>query len=184
MDEDIEKLLALTKEAEAKKEKPKKEIKQSSEEEKKVVEEKIAKPAKKEEKPKKEIKKPSEEVLVQEPEVSDITVKASDKDVFVKIDDHVEIAQILIDSKKELKDISDTIFLLAKAEKLKKEAIEKMSKQLNELKAKTNKVYDKMAKYGKYVGYEIENRIVKKTMSEIGDLTKELNDIRKELAKL
>ncbi len=110
-------------------------------------------------------------------------VNPSDVDVFIKIDDHVNIAKTLIDSKKELKSISDTILLLAKAEKLKKEAIEKMEQHLKILKKEANEVYTKMAQYGKYVNYK-DNLITKHTLEPIDDLEKELEEIKKELSQI
>jgi len=115
---------------------------------------------------------------------SHVETRPTDKDIFVKIEDHTNVAKTLLSSKEDLKDIADTIFLLAKAEKLKKEALEKMSKKLSELKKKTNEVYNKMAKYGKYVDYKVEQDITKHTLSEVESLSKELEAIKKELEKI
>ncbi len=112
----------------------------------------------------------------------DVDVKETDTELFVKIDEHVTISKDLMGSKLEIKGISDTVLLLAKAEKLKSEAIERMEKHLDKL---DNVLKDveaklaapeslKMAGMGETMGAPIE----------LLDLHTELDSLKDELSKL
>ncbi len=56
-----------------------------------------------------------------------------DTELFVKIEEHAEIGSKLAESKGDMKTIADIISLLAKAEKLKSEAISRMEHALDKL---------------------------------------------------
>ncbi|MFH1126685.1 MAG: hypothetical protein ABIG84_04340 [archaeon] len=66
-------------------------------------------------------------------------------ELFVKIDEHTEVAKELTDAKIDIKSIADTISLLGKAEKLKAEAIERLEIHLNELDTKLIDVEEKLS---------------------------------------
>lgn len=51
---------------------------------------------------------------------------SAETELFVKVDEHAAIGEILAGSKGSMKSIADTVSLLAKAEKLKTEAIDRM----------------------------------------------------------
>lgn len=52
--------------------------------------------------------------------------ETKDSQLFVKIEEHDQITQALDEAKRDIKSIADTIELLARAEKLKADAIERM----------------------------------------------------------
>lgn len=54
-----------------------------------------------------------------------------DTSLFVKIEEHAALGSILLKTKTDMKSIADTISLLARAEKLKADAIERMEKVLD-----------------------------------------------------
>ena len=106
----------------------------------------------------------------------------TDTDLFVKIDEHVQISNDLMDSKKEIKGVSDTVLLLAKAEKLKADAIERMERHLDKLDAIINDVEIKLtAPESLKMADSVD---MSGTPSELVDLTSELNNLKDELSKM
>lgn len=57
--------------------------------------------------------------------------ETKDNQLFVKIEEHDQIADSLTEAKKDIKAIADTIELLARAEKLKADAIERMEHHID-----------------------------------------------------
>lgn len=106
----------------------------------------------------------------------------TDTDLFVKIDEHVQISNDLGDSKKEIKGVSDTVLLLAKAEKLKADAIERMERHLDKLDAIINDVEIKLTAPESLKMAESVD--MSGTPSELVDLQGELNHLKDELSKM
>ena len=106
----------------------------------------------------------------------------TDTDLFVKIDEHVQISNDLMDSKKEIKGVSDTVLLLAKAEKIKADAIERMEIHLDKLDAIINDVEIKLTAPESLKMSESAD--MSGTPSELVDLTSELNNLKDELSKM
>ena len=103
-------------------------------------------------------------------------------ELFVKIDEHTEVANQLINAKKDIKYIADTISLLGKAEKLKAEAIERLESHLNTLDEKLADVEEKLSAPD---GLEIPNEGVDLGMSsDISNLHKTLENLKDELSDL
>lgn len=103
-------------------------------------------------------------------------------ELFVKIDEHTEVAKELIDAKKEIKSIADTISLLGRAESLKAEAIERLEAHLNNLDAMLSDVEEKLTApegldMGDF-GTEVESS------SEISDLHRTLERLKDELSHI
>ena len=86
---------------------------------------------------------PIEEIRIPQPTVH-IAPETSDKQLFVKINNHTDIAAELIETKKDIRATAETISLLTKAEKLKKEAIEKLEGNLLELDKKLMEIDSKL----------------------------------------
>ncbi|NOR85481.1 hypothetical protein GQ473_05170 [archaeon] len=106
----------------------------------------------------------------------------TDTDLFVKIDEHVQISSDLMDSKKEIKGVSDTVLLLAKAEKLKADAIERMESHLGKLDAIIQDVEIKLTAPESLKMSELGD--VDVASGELVDLTHELNNLKDELSKM
>ena len=103
-------------------------------------------------------------------------------ELFVKIDEHTEVAKQLIDAKKDIKYIADTISLLGKAEKLKAEAIERLESHLNTLDEKLADVEGKLTVPD---GLEIPDEGVDLQMStDVSNLHRTLENLKDELNHL
>lgn len=66
-------------------------------------------------------------------------------ELFVKIDEHAAVGELLAKSKGNMKSIADTVSLLAKAEKLKSDAIERMEATLDDIDAEIGAIESKIA---------------------------------------
>ena len=105
-----------------------------------------------------------------------------DTDLFVKIDEHVVIAQDLMNSKKEVKGVSDTVLLLAKAEKLKADAIERMESHLDKLDVI---IQDVEIKLTAPESLKMPDSVsMSEDSGELVDLQGELNNLKNELSKM
>ncbi len=100
-------------------------------------------------------------------------------ELFVKIDEHTEVAKELIEAKRDIKSIAETISLLGKAEKLKAEAIERLDSHLDTLDAKLS---DVEAKLTMPEGLEIPTEGVDLgPASDVSDLHRTLERLKDEL---
>ncbi len=100
-------------------------------------------------------------------------------ELFVKIDEHTEVAKELIEAKRDIKSIAETISLLGKAEKLKAEAIERLDSHLDTLDAKLSDVEDKLTAPE---GLEIPTEgIDLGPASDVSDLHRTLERLKDEL---
>ena len=103
-------------------------------------------------------------------------------ELFVKIDEHTEVAKQLIDAKKDIKYIADTISLVGKAEKLKAEAIERLESHLNTLDEKLADVEGKLTVPD---GLEIPNEGIELQMStDVSNLHRTLENLKDELSHI
>ena len=103
-------------------------------------------------------------------------------ELFVKIDEHTEVAKELIDAKKEIKSIADTMSLLGRAESLKAEAIERLEAHLNNLDGMLSDVEEKLtAPEGLDMG---EIGVDVESSSEISDLHRTLERLKDELSHI
>ncbi len=97
-------------------------------------------------------------------------------DLFVKIDNHKEIASSLLEARKEIKSIASTVELLAKAESLKEEGIRRMEKHVEKMEQLWKNVVNNLAE---------TNRIYPEYLEGVGGAeNKELMDLKAELDKL
>ncbi len=62
-----------------------------------------------------------------------VEIKKQEKDLFVKIDEHREIAEQLITARDAIKEIAETVELLAKAESIKEEAIKRLEESAEKI---------------------------------------------------
>ncbi len=100
-------------------------------------------------------------------------------ELFVKIDEHTEVAKELIEAKRDIKSIAETISLLGKAEKLKAEAIERLDSHLDTLDAK---LIDVESKLTAPEGLEIPTEgIDLGPASDVSDLHRTLERLKDEL---
>ncbi len=100
-------------------------------------------------------------------------------ELFVKIDEHTEVAKELIEAKRDIKSIAETISLLGKAEKLKAEAIERLDSHLDTLDAKLSDVESKLSAPE---GLEIPTEgIDLGPASDVSDLHRTLERLKDEL---
>ena len=103
-------------------------------------------------------------------------------ELFVKIDEHTEVAKQLLDAKKDIKYIADTISLVGKAEKLKSEAIVRLESHLNTLDEKLADVEGKLTIPD---GLEIPNEGIELQMSsDVSNLHRTLENLKEELSDL
>jgi len=109
-------------------------------------------------------------------------IKETDTDLFVKIDEHIKIAEMLVGAKKEIKGIADTVLLLAKAEKLKAEAIERMETHLGDLDKFLLDVELKLSAPESLRMASMES--TESVPADLFDLQGELNTLKEELSKL
>jgi len=101
-----------------------------------------------------------------------ITKTLVETELFVKIDEHTEIAKELIYAKKEIISIADTISLLGRAENLKAEAIDRLETHLNNLDRMLSDVDQKLtAPEGLDMG---DTTMEAESFAEISDLHKTL----------
>lgn len=104
-----------------------------------------------------------------------------DTELFVKIEEHTDVATILNNSKKDIKSIIETISLLAKAEKLKADAIEGIEKHLNTLDAKLQQVGIKLMAPE---GLQVHEGNLPKARNELISLQSDLESLKSELSQL
>lgn len=105
-----------------------------------------------------------------------------ESDLFVKIDNHREIALKLLEARKEIKSIADTIELLAKAESLKEEAIRRMEEHVGKMESLWKSVLNYLAEGDKiYPEYFDEKKVVE---SELANLKAELDRLGELLGRM
>ena len=109
--------------------------------------------------------------------------KTHDMDLFVKIDEHSAVASELLNAKKDIKSVVDTISLLAKAEKLKAEAIEGMEESLNKLDTKLENVESKLIAPGEMAIPGLED-FEMDLDDNLSHLHTELESLKAELSKI
>lgn len=103
-----------------------------------------------------------------------------DTELFVKIDEHTEVANELINIKKDIKAIIETISLLSKAEKLKEDAITKMEDNLKKLNGKLQNVERRLMEPE---GISVpEEGLIRK--EKLTDLHSDLESLKSELSRL
>ncbi|MBU4245803.1 MAG: hypothetical protein ABIF85_00890 [Nanoarchaeota archaeon] len=103
---------------------------------------------------------------------------AIDTELFVKVEEHAAIGKKLAEAKGDMKVIADTVSLLAKAEKLKSEAITRMEVALDKIDAEIEEIESKLvAPEGLHVP-EISGSIAS---DEFIDLRSELDSLKSEL---
>ncbi len=104
-------------------------------------------------------------------------------DLFVKIEDHKEIASKLLEARKEIKAIAETVELLARAESLKEEAIKRMEEHVQKMEQLWKSVLDRLSEEDRtYPEYFDEEKVIKE--SEIMDLKAELDKLKHILEKM
>ncbi len=110
-------------------------------------------------------------------------VKKSNKDLFVKIDEHREIAEQLILAKEAIKEIAETVELLAKAESIKEEAIKRLEESLDKIDHAWKRALELLEEGDKtYPEYYDESSTIKG--DEYYQLKVELERLRKILEKI
>ena len=103
-------------------------------------------------------------------------------ELFVKVDEHAAIGEILAQSKGNMKSIADTISLLAKAEKLKSEAIERMEAVLEDI---DNQIALIESKIAAPEGLSVpEFGSISAAADDLIDLRSELESLRGELGRI
>ena len=85
------------------------------------------------------------QVVEKKPKPVERKIKNKDSSTFLKIDEHIAIANDLVKGKIDIKQIAATISLLSKAEKIRTEAIVKLEDALNKLVMKLNDIKHKMS---------------------------------------
>ena len=110
-------------------------------------------------------------------------VKKTDKDLFVKIDEHREIAEQLIIARNAIRDVAETIELLAKAESIKEEAIRRLEESLDKIDHAWKKALELLEEGDKtYPEYYDERSTIKS--DDYYQLKVELERLRKILEKI
>ncbi|VVB59297.1 Uncharacterised protein [uncultured archaeon] len=116
-------------------------------------------------------------------EIKSAAPQSLDTELFVKVEEHAAIGAKLSESKGDMKVIADTISLLAKAEKLKSEAISRMESALNKIDADIEEIESKLAAPEGLHAPEIDlsTGVVS---DDLIDLRSELNSLKDELGKI
>lgn len=104
-------------------------------------------------------------------------IPVREAELFVKIDEHRAVAEDLINAKKDIKAITDTLDLLAKSEQLKEEVIQKLENSLNVLDKKLENIELKLTP-----PQRIASEVAVPT--EIADLHEELEALKNHLKKI
>ncbi len=102
-------------------------------------------------------------------------------ELFVKIDEHAAVGELLAKSKGNMKSIADTVSLLAKAEKLKSDAIERMEATLDDIDAQIGAIESKIAAPEGLSIPELGSAAVD---DELIDLRSELESLKGELGRI
>lgn len=123
-------------------------------------------------------------MLRQSPIQAQPSDSSPDRTLFVKIDNHLEVAQDIFDAKKDVQAIAGTVSLLAKAEQLKAEAIEKMESSLNLLSAKLDDIDRQLVTPDNLAMPEMGMEVSGPARDASGNLKSELASLRNELSKL
>lgn len=105
-----------------------------------------------------------------------------DTELFVKVEEHAAIGGKLAEAKGDMKVIADTVSLLAKAEKLKSEAITRMEAALDKIDAEIEEIESKLvAPEGLNVP---EINIASGAADDLFDLRSELDSLKTELGEI
>lgn len=88
---------------------------------------------------------PAEKIAAREEEMWPTAAKKGDTELFVKIDEHRAVAQQILAVKRDIKALSEALATIARAEKTKSEAIEKLSTTLGALDQKLRDIDTKLA---------------------------------------
>lgn len=108
------------------------------------------------------------------------TPTAIDTELFVKVEDHATIGKKLSEAKGDMKVIADTVSLLAKAEKLKSEAISRMEGALDKMDSEIEEIESKLiAPEGLHVPEISASSVV--DSDDFLDLRRELDSLKNEL---
>ena len=108
-----------------------------------------------------------------------------DTELFVKVEEHAAIGEKLIEAKSDMKVIADTISLLAKAEKLKTEAISRMDTAIGKIDSDIEAVESKLVAPEGLNAPEIEMGMGSGFVSDnLLDLRSELDALKSELSKI
>ena len=127
--------------------------------------------------------KPSQSVpSAQSEKTFETSPESVDTELFVKVEEHAFIGKKLSDAKGDMKVIADTISLLAKAEKLKSEAITRMEGALDKIDAEIEEIESKLIVPE---GLNIPNMTLSQALASdsMQDLSSELDSLKKELAE-
>ncbi len=108
------------------------------------------------------------------------TPESVDTELFVKVEDHAFIGKKLSEAKGDMKVIADTISLLAKAEKLKSEAIARMEGALDKIDGEIEEIESKLVVPE---GLNIPEMDLSQAVASDGlqDLSSELDSLKREM---
>ncbi len=110
-----------------------------------------------------------------------VKVTSPENHLFVKLENHTEIAAELVNIKKDIEKTAETLSILAKAEKLKSEATEKLEFNLNELEVKIHEIDRQLVSANKL------GSVAKHTHSpedDISGLNSSLNSLKSKLSEM
>lgn len=110
-----------------------------------------------------------------------------DSQLFVKIEEHESVINELRTAREDIKTIAATIELLAKAEKLKAEAIDRMEQHVSNFDDLLGTIESKIVPPEDILPHTQEHhpaRAVDKTLKEMTDLGKDLKSLKERLSKL
>ncbi len=116
-------------------------------------------------------------------ETKSFAQQSLDTELFVKVEEHAAIGAKLSESKGDMKVIADTISLLAKAEKLKSEAISRMETALDKIDADIEEIEAKLAVPEGLHAPEI-NVSTGIVSDDLIDLRSELDSLKSELGRI
>ena len=108
----------------------------------------------------------------------------SDAQLFVKVEEHEAVGNDLHKARDDIKTIASTIELLAKAEKLKAEAIDRMEQHIANFDNVLAKIESRVIPPNDILAQGMDGSISISAASEIGDLNQDLKNLKDALSKL